>query len=119
MTSQATAQIVAGDSKEDVVSKKIRDANPNSPGFNHCLAHQGFSIAESEAGGHICVVMDALSSSLANLRAPGQNRFTLPIAKCIIKQVLLALDFLHREWGIFTLVGLTLCPFLPMQMTIC
>ncbi|KIJ92132.1 hypothetical protein K443DRAFT_60414, partial [Laccaria amethystina LaAM-08-1] len=49
--------------------------------------------------GHICFVTDALSSSLANLPCPRQNRFTLPIAKHITKQVLLALDYLHRECG--------------------
>ena len=42
---------------------------------------------------------DALSSSLGNLREPGQNRFTLPVAKRVTKQVLLALDYLHRECG--------------------
>ena len=43
--------------------------------------------------------MDPLSSSLAELRPPGQNRFTVPTAKRIIKQVLFALDYLHRECG--------------------
>ncbi|KAM6497257.1 Protein kinase-like domain containing protein [Amanita muscaria] len=74
LTSQATAQIVAGNSPEYDVFRKI-DA----------------------AGGHICFVTDALSSSLATLRPPGQNRFTVPTAKRIVKQVFLALDYLHRE----------------------
>jgi len=44
-------------------------------------------------------VTDVLASSLATLRPSGQNRFTVPVAKRIIKQVLLALDYLHRECG--------------------
>ncbi|KAF8344584.1 hypothetical protein F5887DRAFT_866604, partial [Amanita rubescens] len=99
LTSQATANIVAGHSLEYDVFRKIQSANPNSPGFNHCLTLRHCFTAKSAAGGHICFVTDALSSSLANLRETGQNRFTLPIAKRITKQVLLALDYLHRECG--------------------
>ena len=99
LTSQATAQIVAGRSPEYDVFRKIESANLDNPGFNHCLTLRHCFTAKSSAGGHICFVTDALSSSLANLRAPGQNRFTLPIAKRITKQVLLALDYLHRECG--------------------
>ena len=99
LTSQATAKIVAGYSPEYDVFRKIESANPTSPGFNHCLTLRQCFTANSAAGGHICFVTDALSSSLASLREPGQNRFTLPIAKRIIKQVLLALDYLHRECG--------------------
>ena len=97
LTSQATAHVVAGHSPEYDVFRKIESTNPNSPGFNHCLTLRHCFTAKSAAGGHICFVTDALSSSLANLRPPGQNRFTLPIAKRITKQVLLALDYLHRE----------------------
>jgi serine/threonine-protein kinase SRPK3 len=99
LTTQATARIVAGHSPEYEVFRKIESANPNSPGFGHCLALRHCFTAKSAAGGHICFVTDALSSSLANLRAHEHGRFTLPIAKRITKQVLLALDYLHRECG--------------------
>ncbi|KAF5358128.1 hypothetical protein D9756_001162 [Leucocoprinus leucothites] len=99
LTSQATAQIVAGNSPEYDVYRKIESTNPNSPGFNHCLTLRECFTAKSVAGGHICFVQDVLSSSLATLRPPGQNRFTVPTAKRIVKQVLLALDYLHRECG--------------------
>ena len=79
--------------------KKVKVANPNSPGFSHCLSTRDCFIAQSLAGPHICFVTDPLSSSLEGLRPPGQNKFTVPIAKRIIKQVLLALDYLHRECG--------------------
>ncbi|KAF8346495.1 kinase-like domain-containing protein [Amanita rubescens] len=99
LTSQATANIVAGYSPEYNVFRKIEYTNPKSPGFNHCLTLRACLTTNSAAGSHICFVTDALSSSLGNLRKSGQNRFTLPIAKRIIKQVLLALDYLHRECG--------------------
>lgn len=54
------------------VYKKIESTNPISPGFNHCLT---------------------------TLRPPGQNRYTVPTAKRIIKQILLALDYLPCECG--------------------
>ncbi len=97
LTSQAAAQIVTGHSPEFDVFKKIETINPNSPGFSHCLTLRHCFTAKSPAGDHICFVTEPLSSSLANLRSSGQNRFPLPIARRIIKQVLLALDYLHRE----------------------
>lgn len=99
LTAYATAQIALGHSLEYDVFRKVESTNPKSPGFNRCLTLQRCFTAESEAGGHICFVTEALSSSLANLQKPGQNRFPLSIAKRITKQVLLALDYLHRECG--------------------
>ncbi|KXN81041.1 Serine/threonine-protein kinase SRPK [Leucoagaricus sp. SymC.cos] len=99
LTAHATAQIALGHSPEYDVFRKVESTNLKSPGFNHCLTLQRCFTAESEAGGHICFVTEALSSSLENLQKPGQNRFPLPVAKRITKQVLLALDYLHRECG--------------------
>ncbi|KAF9785473.1 kinase-like domain-containing protein [Thelephora terrestris] len=99
LTSQATARIVCANSIEYDAYRKIENTNPQSPGFNHCLTLRHCFTAYSEAGGHLCFVTDPLSSSLATLRPSGQNRYTLPVAKRIIKQVLLALDYLHRECG--------------------
>ena len=98
LTAQASANIVMG-SPEYNVYRKIETTNPNSPGFSHCLTLRHCFIANCPAGGHICFVTEPLSVSLANLRPYGQNRFALSTAKRIIKQVLLALDYLHRECG--------------------
>lgn len=101
LTLYATARIVNGVSPEYKVFRKIKDANPNSPGFNHCLSLRDVIVVDNDAGaaGHICFVTDPLSSTLSGLRPRGKNRFPIPIAKRIIKQVLLALDYLHRECG--------------------
>ena len=99
LTSQAAARVATGFSPEYDVYRKVESTNPDSPGFNHCLTIRDCFLSNSGAGDHICFVMDPLSLSLATLRPPGQNRFTVPTAKRIIKQVLLALDYLHRECG--------------------
>ncbi|XP_006463037.1 hypothetical protein AGABI2DRAFT_119847 [Agaricus bisporus var. bisporus H97] len=99
LTGQASARIAMNHSSEYDVFRKVEYTNPQSPGFKHCLTLQHCFIAESEAGQHICLVTEPLSSSLANLQEPGKNRYALPVAKRIIKQVLLALDYLHRECG--------------------
>jgi len=99
LTSQAAAHIVMGDSPECDVYRKIETTNPNSSGFSHCLTLKHRFPAKSPAGDHICFITEPLSLSLGRLRPPGQNRFSLPTAKLIIKQVLLALDYVHRECG--------------------
>jgi serine/threonine protein kinase len=99
LTAHATARVVKGVSLEYDAYRKVGSTNPNSPGFGHSLTLRHCFISDSAAGGHICFVTDVLSSSLASLRPRGQNRFTVAAAKRIIKQVLLALDYLHRECG--------------------
>ncbi|KAJ3569389.1 hypothetical protein NP233_g5080 [Leucocoprinus birnbaumii] len=99
LTSQASVNNATGRAIEFDVYRKIGTVNPSSPGFNHCLhLEQSFTIF-SPNGVHSCFVTEALSSSLARLREPGKNRFSLPIVKRITKQVLHALDYLHRECG--------------------
>jgi serine/threonine-protein kinase SRPK3 len=112
LTSQATARIVLANSPESDVYRAVGTTNPEHPGFDHCLRLRRSLITKSAAGGHICFVTDVLSSGLATLRPPGQNRFPLPIAKRIIKQVLLALDYLHRECGYIHTGGSTSTPAL-------
>ena len=99
LTMNATARIVLNNAPEYDVHKKVASTNPNSPGFGHCLTVRDCFTIKGTTGSHICFVMDVLSSSLERLRPPGQNRFPVPVAKRIIKQVLLALDYLHRECG--------------------
>lgn len=47
----------------------------------------------------MCFVTDIMGSSLGALRTPEQKAFAVPVAKCIIKQVLLALRHLHNCCG--------------------
>lgn len=112
LTAQASARIALGNSPEYEVFRKVESTNPQNPGYNHCLIVKHTFLANSEAGQSICFVTEPLSASLMDLQKPGQNRYPLSVSKRIIKQVLLALDYLHRECG-YTHTGriLLLDPF--------
>jgi hypothetical protein len=100
LTAHATACIVGGLSHECDVFRRIESANRSHPGFPHCLALRHYFTAYSSVGGHICFVTDVLGSNLQSLRVAQPNQtFSLNIAKRIVKQILLGLDYLHRECG--------------------
>jgi serine/threonine-protein kinase SRPK3 len=101
---------VGGLSPEYDVFKRIESANPHHPGFAHCLAMQRCFILQSSAGGHICFATDVLGPNMMTLRSAQPNHtFPVSIAKRIIKQILLSVDYLHRECG-YIHTGDLLCP---------
>ncbi|SJL14899.1 uncharacterized protein ARMOST_18375 [Armillaria ostoyae] len=54
---------------------------------------------DSSFGTHSCLVLEVLGMSLEELtRRTLLNKFPIPMCKRIIKEVLLGLDFLHREY---------------------
>ncbi|PBK62060.1 kinase-like protein [Armillaria solidipes] len=56
---------------------------------------------DSSFGTHSCLVLEVLGMSLEELtRRTLLNKFPIPMCKRIIKEVLLGLDFLHRECSI-------------------
>jgi len=99
LTTYMTSRLVYGHSDEDKVLQKIVLADRTHPGCQHCLHYYKRILAGSWAGPHICFVTQPLSLDLENLRPPGETKFAVPTVKRIIKQLLLALDFLHSECG--------------------
>jgi serine/threonine-protein kinase SRPK3 len=80
---------------------RVTDANPNHPGYRHCLTLLDSFICNSYHGPHMSLVFDVLGSDLLSLQRTQPNRaFSLQVTKRIIKQVLLALDYLHRDCGL-------------------
>jgi serine/threonine-protein kinase SRPK3 len=80
--------------------KTIKSANPNHPGYKHCLHLYDVTCEISYHGPHICFVTNVLGAnitSLHSLQPNGHSVLPVAVAKCIIKQTLLALDYLHRE----------------------
>ncbi|SJL14952.1 uncharacterized protein ARMOST_18428 [Armillaria ostoyae] len=56
---------------------------------------------DSSFGTHSCLILEVLGMSLEELtRRTVPNRFPISTCKRIVKEVLLGLDFLHRECGI-------------------
>ncbi|KIM91302.1 hypothetical protein PILCRDRAFT_520 [Piloderma croceum F 1598] len=100
LSAHATGCIVGGLSTEYNVFRRIESANPCHPGFAHCLAIQHCFTVHSSAGGHICFVTDVLGPNMMTLRSAQPNQtFPMSVAKRIIKQILLSVDYLHRECG--------------------
>jgi len=80
--------------------RTIKSANPNHPGYKHCLHLYDATHDASYHGPHICLVTDVLGANITSLRRlqpNGHGAFPVGVAKRIIKQTLLALDYLHRE----------------------
>ena len=106
LTTFATSLVQNGISKELKVLSKIVDVHSDwwHPGFRHCLAlRDSFWIRFPEFTNedmqmpHLCLVTDPLGPNLCALKST--IKFTLPTVKRIVKQVLLAIDYLHRECG--------------------
>ena len=100
LSPHATGCIVGSLSAEYDVFRRIESANPHHPGFLHCLAIQRCFTLYSPAGGHICFATDVLGPNMMSLRSSQPNQtFPVSVAKRIIKQILLSVDYLHRECG--------------------
>ena len=100
LTVNGTAGILNGLVGELDCLKTIKAANPNHPGFKHCPHLYDAFIAESRHGPHMCIVTNALGWNMTHLRSSSQGAFPVALSKRIIKQTLLALDYLHRECGL-------------------
>jgi serine/threonine-protein kinase SRPK3 len=98
LTVNATAGVLNNHTKEINNIKLITSTNPQHPGHKHCLTLRSAFLATSKHGPHICAVTDVLGSDLRQLQSiqPG-GVFSVPVVKRIVKQTLLALDYLHSE----------------------
>ncbi|KAH7910212.1 kinase-like domain-containing protein [Hygrophoropsis aurantiaca] len=99
LTVNATAGVLYDKLNEENSLKAVKKANPNHPGYKHCLLLHDSFIAQSYHGPHLCFVTDVLGCNMVALRGLQANGRSFPVglAKRIIKQTLLALDYLHRE----------------------
>ena len=81
--------------------KKIVDANPNHPGRAHVVSLLDSFEHIGPNGKHVCMVFEVLGENLLGLIKRWNHRgIPMPLVKQIVKQVLLGLDYLHRECGI-------------------
>lgn len=101
LTVNITAGIVYDQYWELSSARRVTDANPNHPGYQHCLMLRDSFVCSSYHGPHMSLVFDVLGSDMLSLQRKQPNRtFSLHVTKRIIKQVLLALDYLHCDCGL-------------------
>jgi serine/threonine-protein kinase SRPK3 len=81
--------------------KKVVDANKNHPGRRHVVSLLDSFNHKGPNGTHVCMVFEVLGENLLGLIKRWNHRgIPMALVKQITKQVLLGLDYLHRECGI-------------------
>ena len=81
--------------------KKVVDANVAHPGRKHVVSLLDSFNHKGPNGVHVCMVFEVLGENLLGLIKRWNHRgIPMPLVKQITKQVLLGLDYLHRECGI-------------------
>ncbi|KAI9785411.1 MAG: serine/threonine protein kinase, CMGC group [Peltula sp. TS41687] len=80
---------------------KIVQAKPDHPGKKHVVSLLDSFEHKGPNGVHVCMVFEVLGENLLGLIKRWNHRgIPMPLVKQITKQVLLGLDYLHRECGI-------------------
>ncbi|WFD05359.1 non-specific serine/threonine protein kinase [Malassezia vespertilionis] len=81
--------------------QRVVSADRSHPGNRHCVAMLDHFRHRGPNGSHVCMVFEVLGENLLGLIKRYQHR-GVPIhnVKQIAKQVLLALDYMHRSCGI-------------------
>lgn len=81
--------------------QKLVATNPGHAGRRHCVSLLDHFKHKGPNGSHVCMVFEVLGENLLGLIKRYQHRGVPPlIVKQIAKQVLLGLDYMHRECGI-------------------
>jgi serine/threonine-protein kinase SRPK3 len=80
---------------------KVNQANPNHPGRRYVVSLLDSFEHKGPNGVHVCMVFEVLGENLLGLIKRWNHRgIPMPLVQQITKQVLLGLDYLHRECGI-------------------
>lgn len=80
---------------------KIVQAKPDHPGRKHVVSLLDSFEHKGPNGVHVCMVFEVLGENLLGLIKRYNHRgIPMPLVKQITKQVLLGLDYMHRECGI-------------------
>lgn len=80
---------------------RIVNANPRHPGRKHVVSLLDSFEHHGPNGQHVCMVFEVLGENLLGLIKRWNHRgIPQPLVKQITKQVLLGLDYLHRDCGI-------------------
>lgn len=81
--------------------QRIADADPSHPGHAHVVSLLDQFEHEGPNGRHVCMVFEVLGENLLGLIKRYEHRgIPMAVVKQITRQILLGLDYLHRECGI-------------------
>ncbi|KAK4057106.1 hypothetical protein OIO90_002006 [Microbotryomycetes sp. JL221] len=81
--------------------QRVVESNPNHPGRRHVVSLLDHFTHKGPNGNHVCMVFEVLGENLLGLIKRYHHRGVPDhICKQIAKQVLLGLDYIHRECGI-------------------
>ncbi|KAM0790721.1 hypothetical protein ACM66B_004576 [Microbotryomycetes sp. NB124-2] len=81
--------------------QRVVESNPNHPGRRHVVSLLDHFTHKGPNGSHVCMVFEVLGENLLGLIKRYHHRGVPDhICKQIAKQVLLGLDYIHRECGI-------------------
>ncbi|KAH9848006.1 kinase-like protein [Lenzites betulinus] len=75
----------------------LREADKEHPGYAHCAATSFMGSVHSKWGIHYVCLLQPYGTSLGALCAALPRRLPLPVVKRVVKQMLLALQFLHNR----------------------
>ncbi|ODQ58444.1 hypothetical protein WICANDRAFT_17860, partial [Wickerhamomyces anomalus NRRL Y-366-8] len=81
----------------------INEKNPNHPGYNHLIKLHEWFYHNGPNGKHVCMIFEVLGENMLGLINKFEKSYgglPITIVKQISKQLLLALDYLHRECGL-------------------
>lgn len=81
--------------------QRVVESNPNHPGRRHVVSLLDHFTHKGPNGSHVCMVFEVLGENLLGLIKRYHHRGVPEhICRQIAKQVLLGLDYIHRECGI-------------------
>ncbi|KAA1083726.1 hypothetical protein PGT21_005226 [Puccinia graminis f. sp. tritici] len=81
--------------------QRVSSANPDHLGYHHMAILLDHFTHEGPNGTHVCMVFEALGENLAGLNSRlGNGGIPQSVIRDVGRQVLLGLDYLHRECGI-------------------
>ncbi|KAI1259056.1 kinase-like domain-containing protein [Xylariaceae sp. FL1019] len=97
-----SAQHYTETAKDEIeLLEKIVKANPNHPGRKYVVSLLDHFKHDGPNGKHVCMVFEVLGENLLGLIKKWQHRgIPRNLVMQITKQVLMGLDYLHRECGI-------------------
>ncbi|KAG8792082.1 hypothetical protein FRC12_007272 [Ceratobasidium sp. 428] len=102
LTCEATLELQSGRCDELRLLQKLAAERSHSGGQHVIEYYENFEF-DGPDGHHCCIVTEVLGLSVHSVRTKGGNRdwrISLPLVKAIVKQVLLALGFIHESCNI-------------------